>query len=100
MKVHLCDDSFYQAAPSLSAIFMSEQSALAYVKEYEEDCKQRFRDNADARRITIDGKQYRRMDLEYVGDNTYKYAPKTEYDYEDLWEKFPRVFVQEVTVKP
>ena len=105
-EMHLCDDPYYQGPPSTVALYAHEQDALAAVASYEQECKRQYEQEQDEDTETIGDRVYRCMDLqivssEMVGDtlvDKYKYAPKTEYDYERLWERFPEryVFVMEV----
>ena len=88
-------DTFFVAS------YDTEEAALAAVASYEQECRRQYEQEQDEDTETIGGRVYRSMDLqlvssEMVGDtlvDKYKYAPKTEYDYERLWERFPEQWV-------
>ena len=89
------DDAYFGYA--LVGSYDTEQAAHDAVAGYEEERKRQYRHDQDSLTETINGKQYRDMDLrlvssEMVGDtlvDKYVYEPKTEYDYTRLWECYP-----------
>lgn len=98
MENQICEDEYYTFDARTVGIYASEQDALDAVASHEQECKRDFEKEEDESTHTIDGKKYRHMDLEYIGDRTYRYVPKAEYDYEDLWRRFPEQYVQGVTI--
>ena len=88
------------------ASYDTEEAALDAVAKYEEECKRQYRQMQDEDTETINGREYRSMDLVLVksvrvGDDTtdtYRYEPKTEYDYERMWECFPEQWVETTTI--
>jgi hypothetical protein len=105
-ELHLCDDPYYEAPSCTVALYAHEKDALAAVAEYEQECKRQYEQEQDANTATIGDRVYRRMDLQFVssekvGDTRvekYEYVPKTEYDYDGLWERFPQRFASEMDI--
>lgn len=93
------DDMYF--GPSLVGSYGTEQAAHDAVATYVQERMRQWRQEQDEYTTTISGHVYRVMDLRLVssveeGDtttDTYHYEPKTEYDYTDLWERFPERWV-------
>ena len=99
LEDHLCDDHHYKAHPHTVALYATKKAAQLAVARYKRECKRKLEKSEDENTRTIDGKEYRSMDLEYVERNTYKYVPKDKYDYSDLWERYPQRWTTEDEVQ-
>jgi len=105
LQEHVCDDPHYQTGPAFIGAYATQQLAQAAVGVYTEECRAKYQQELDEHTVEIDGRTYRWCDLhnpvdyEAAGICSYTHKPKTEISMDELWERYPERYVQEVEVE-
>lgn len=105
LQEHVCDDPHYQTGPAFIGAYATKQLAQAALGVYTEECRANYQQELDEHTVEIEGRTYRWCDLhdsvddEAAGTRRYTYKPKTEISTDELWERYPERYVQEVEVE-